>query len=125
MKSNVYSWRLSSELKTELERAARLRRAPVSEVLEQAVRDWLAQNVAELADDEKNQRELRAAAGRCFGTIKGLGAYHAGRGREIVRQGLRGRKGSACYRLSDHSLRKKGSFRPNESAGLDMSRIEK
>ena len=34
MKTEVYSWRLSGELKSDLEREARLRRVPVSLVLE-------------------------------------------------------------------------------------------
>jgi len=76
MKTHVYSWRLSAELKSELERAARLRRKPLSAVLEQAARDWLAQNSAELADDEETQRQL-----------------HAERVRETVRKRLQERYG--------------------------------
>ena len=58
MKTHVYSWRLSGELKSQLERAARA---------------WLAQNSAELAEDGDAQRRLHAAAERCFGTIAGFG----------------------------------------------------
>src|SRR5689334_7699129 len=93
MKTHVYSWRLSGELKSELERAARLRRAPLSTVLEQAARAWLAQNSAQLAEDELTQRKLHAAAERCFGTITGLGPYHAGRVREKVRRRLQEKYG--------------------------------
>ena len=93
MKTHVYSWRLSGELKSELERAARLRRAPLSAVLEQAARAWLAQNSAELAEDDKTQRKLHAAAERCFGTITGLGPYHAERVRETVRRRLQEKYG--------------------------------
>ncbi len=92
MKTHVYSWRLSGDLKSELERAARLRRAPLSAVLEQAARTWLAQNAAELADDEETQRKLHAAAERCIGTIEGLGGpYDAERVRETVRRRVRER----------------------------------
>ena len=93
MKTHVYSWRLSGELKSELERAARLRRAPLSAVLEQAARAWLAQNSAELAEDDETQRKLHAAAERCFGTITGLGPYHADRVRETVRRRLQEKYG--------------------------------
>jgi predicted transcriptional regulator len=93
MKTHVYSWRLSGDLKNELERAARLRRAPLSKVLEQAARAWLAQNAAELAEDEETQQKLHAAAERCFGAITGLGPYHAERVRETVRKQLRERYG--------------------------------
>jgi hypothetical protein len=74
MKTHVYSWRLSGSLKSELERAARLRRAPLSAVLEKAARAWLSQNAAELADDQETQRKLHAAAERYSGTIAGLGS---------------------------------------------------
>jgi hypothetical protein len=94
MKTHVYSWRLSGNLKSELERAARLRRAPLSAVLEQAARAWLSQNAAELGDDEETQRKLHAAAERCFGTIDGLaGPYDAERVRETVGRRLRGKYG--------------------------------
>ena len=93
MKTHVYSWRLSGELKNELERAARLRRASLSAVLEQAARSWLAQNSAELAEDDETQRKLRAAAERCFGTITGHGPYHAERVREVVRRRLQEKYG--------------------------------
>jgi hypothetical protein len=91
MKTHVYSWRLTANLKSEMERAARLRCAPLSAVLEKAARAWLSQNAAELAEDENTQRKLHAAAERCFGTIKGLdpGPYDAKRVRETVRRRLR------------------------------------
>jgi len=90
MKTHVYSWRLSSELKSELERAARMRRAPLSAVLEQAARAWLAQNSAELAEDEETQRGLHAAAEKYIGCLSGLGGpYTADRVRETVRRRLR------------------------------------
>src|SRR6266851_2146287 len=41
MKTEVYSWRLAGELKSDLERQARLRRVPVSSILDTAVREWL------------------------------------------------------------------------------------
>jgi hypothetical protein len=93
MKSHVYSWRLSEELKSELERAACLRHVPLSAVLEQAARAWLALNAAELAVDEETQHKLHAAAERCFGTIAGLGPYHAKRARETVGRRLRQKYG--------------------------------
>ena len=85
MKTHVYSWRLSGALKSELERAARLRCASLSSLLEQAARAWLAQNSAELAEDDEAQRKLHAAAERCFGTMSGRGPYDAAHVREKVR----------------------------------------
>jgi len=52
MRSEVYSWRLSPGLKTDLERVARVRKIRVSTVLDMAVREWLAKNAQEIAGDE-------------------------------------------------------------------------
>ena len=38
----VYSWRLSTKLKTELEAAARDEKASVDTILDRLVREWLA-----------------------------------------------------------------------------------
>lgn len=89
MKTEVYSWRLSGELKSDLERQARLRKVSVSCVLEQAARAWLKENGSELENDEEIQRKLHAAAERCFGTIAGHGPYDAERVRKTVRSRLR------------------------------------
>jgi len=80
---------LSDNLKSELERAARLRGVPLSVVLEQAAHVWLSQNAADPVEDEECQRELHAAAERYIGTIEGLGPYDAQRVRETVRRRLR------------------------------------
>jgi len=68
MRSEVYSWRLSGELKSDLEREARLRKVPVSSVLETAVRDWLKKGDADVSEDEA-QRRLHSAAANCFGVL--------------------------------------------------------
>jgi predicted transcriptional regulator len=93
MKSHVYSWRLSGELKSKLERAARLRRAPVSALLEQAARAWLTQNAAELGDDEETQRKLHAAAERYIGCIAGDNPHRSEKAKELVREKLRRKYG--------------------------------
>ena len=41
-KSTTYSWRLSTELKAQLEAAAREEKADVASVLDRVVREWLA-----------------------------------------------------------------------------------
>jgi len=93
MKTHVYSWRLSGELKSELERAARLRRKPLSAVLEQAARDWLAQNSSELADDRETQRRLHAAAEPFIGCLAGNNPRRSEMVRELVREKLRRKYG--------------------------------
>jgi hypothetical protein len=41
MKTEVYNWRVSTDLKTSLKREARLRNTPVSALLDLAVRELL------------------------------------------------------------------------------------
>ena len=60
MKTEVYSWRVSSELKQHLEREARRRKASISSILDTAAREWLAKSRASIADDEE-QKRLHAA----------------------------------------------------------------
>jgi hypothetical protein len=90
MKNEVYSWRLSGELKSDLERKARLRRVPVSAVLETAVRDWLKNSDSEIPEEDA-QRRLQAAASNCFGTIAIGNSRRAETARDAVRKRLRRR----------------------------------
>jgi len=70
MKSEVYSWRLSPELKADLEHAAREERVSVSRLLERIAREWLKARPSAV-DDEAEQERLRAIAMRYVGTIQG------------------------------------------------------
>jgi hypothetical protein len=90
MKTEVYSWRLSGELKSDLERQARLRNVSVSSVLESAVRNWLKKSGADVPDDEA-QRKLHNASARCLGVLAGLNSRRAETAREVVRTRLRRR----------------------------------
>jgi hypothetical protein len=69
-KSEVYSWRLTSKLKEELEQAARAEKVSLSVVLELLTRDWLRQRKEQ---DESEQKRLRAALMACAGSYKGDG----------------------------------------------------
>ena len=88
MKTEVYSWRLSEELKSDLEREAYLRKVSVSSVLETAVRDWLTKSNA---PDDQAQRKLHTAATRCLGVLAGINSRRAETAREVVRRRLRRR----------------------------------
>ena len=92
MRTEVYSWRLSGELKSDLEREARLRKVPVSAVLETAVRDWLKKGDEDPSEDEAQQRLHRAAAG-CFGALAGGNPRRAETARIALRTRLRRRNG--------------------------------
>lgn len=91
MKEEVYSWRLSGELKSDLEREARLRKLPVSSVLDLAVRDWLKKSGADVAGDEV-QYALHAGAERCLGVIASGNSRRAETARKSVRDRIQRRR---------------------------------
>ena len=92
MKTHVYSWRLSSELKSDLERQARLRKVPISTILDMAVREWLKKSALAVSGDEE-QRRLHAAAEKYIGALQGPTKYGAATVRETIRKKLRKRYG--------------------------------
>lgn len=91
MKSEVYSWRVSEEVKADLEREARLRNLSVSSVLEIAVRDWLKKSAN--SDEKDIQSRIRSAAESCFGTIAGRNPQRSQTARDVVRKRLKKRYG--------------------------------
>jgi hypothetical protein len=88
MKNEVYSWRVSTDLKTGLEREARRRKLSLSAVLTLAARDWLNKGGTEIEGDDEQLR-LRNAALECFGAIAGGNALRSETARQAVRQRLR------------------------------------
>ena len=88
MKTEVYSWRVSPDLKTGLEREARRRKLSLSAVLDLAAREWLSKTGAQLEGDEE-QRSLHQAASNCFGTFASGNAHRSENARQAVRQRLR------------------------------------
>jgi hypothetical protein len=93
MKSEVYSWRVSTDLKTGLEREARRRKISVSAALDLAARDWLDKGGAEI-DGDKGQLRLQKAASKCFGVLASGNAPRSENARRAVRQRLRRHYGS-------------------------------
>jgi hypothetical protein len=92
MATEVYSWRVSRELKQDLEREARRRKASVSSILDAAAREWLKKSRANISDDEE-QKRLHAAVAPCIGSISGGDPYRSERVSEIVRERLKRRYG--------------------------------
>jgi hypothetical protein len=90
MKTEVYSWRLSGEVKADLEREARIRKVPVSTILDVAVRDWLKKSGLNTSGEEA-QRRLHAAAGRCLGVLAGGNPRRAETAREAILERLKRR----------------------------------
>ena len=87
MGSEVYSWRLSSELKSELERAARIRKVPVASILDTAVRCWLSDSGTR-NEDEEEQRRAHASVASCLGVLAGGNPRRAETARGAVRKRL-------------------------------------
>ena len=90
MKNEVYSWRVSTDLKTGLEREAHRRKLSLSAVLDLAARDWLNKSGAEIEGDEEQPR-LQKAASKCFGALASGNAHRSENVRQGVRQRLRRR----------------------------------
>lgn len=90
MKTDVYSWRVSTELKTGLEREARRRKISLAKALDLAAHEWLQKNGK---DDAAEQRRLHEAAAKAIGTIEGDNPRRAENAREIVQQIIRQRHG--------------------------------
>lgn len=74
-KREVYSWRLSPKLKTQLEAAAEDEKASVDTILERLVREWLAKRVPSdegalsEKEDAEQQRRLRERLLKAAGTV--------------------------------------------------------
>lgn len=91
MKTEVYSWRVSTDLKTGLELEARRRKISLSAVLDLAAQEWLMKSGA--GDGDEQQRRLHQAASVCFGTLARGDARRSESVRQAVRQRLRRRHG--------------------------------
>lgn len=87
-KSEVYSWRLTPELKSRLENAARAEEVSFSGLLEGIAEKWLAGH-RDSDGEEERQRRLQTAAAATFGTLRGGDPTRASRARELVRARLR------------------------------------
>ena len=92
MKTEVYSWRVSPELKSRLEREAQRRKTSFSAVLELAARDFLEQ-AAPKSEDDQEQERIRRAAFACIGAIEGSDPSRAQNASAHVKQLLRQRHG--------------------------------
>jgi len=90
MKTEVYSWRLDSELKRSLEHLARARGASVAGLLEEIVRSWLERDAGS-RDDAGLQRRLHAEARKSRGTLKGGDPYLAEEASARLKRKLEGR----------------------------------
>lgn len=91
-RSEVYSWRLSPEVKAALEHEARRERTSVGRLLEGIAKEWLAARGADPGGDEEQAR-LHALAAKTFGAIAGHDPDRSTTVRAAVRRRLAGRRG--------------------------------
>jgi hypothetical protein len=87
MRTEVYSWRLSPDLKTRLEREARRLNTSLSAVLELASRDWLDKSAAVDESNDEQQR-LRETVSKCLGTIGSGDPLRSEKARLSIRERL-------------------------------------
>ena len=92
MKTEVYSWRVSSDIKTSLEREARRRKISMSAALDAAAREWLQKSGMANEGDE-GQLRLHKAASRFLGALAGEDGRRSETVSQSVRQRLRRRYG--------------------------------
>lgn len=92
MKTEIYTWRVSPELKTGLEREARRRKLSMSAALDLAAREWLEKNGAG-KDGEEEQLRLRRAASRFVGALASGDAKRSENVSTAVRRRLRSQYG--------------------------------
>jgi hypothetical protein len=90
MKTEVYSWRVSSDIRTRLEREARRRKISVSAALDLAAREWLQGSSAESEPGEEQIR-LQKAASKYIGSLAASDPHRAENARQTLRQRLRRR----------------------------------
>jgi len=93
MKTDVYSWRVASETRSELEREARREGASIAEILDRITGQWLAARRAERAGEDAEQARMRQAAVRTFGSISGGDPRRSVSVRDEVRRRLQKRRG--------------------------------
>jgi hypothetical protein len=88
MKTEVYSWRVSADLKSGLEREARRCKISLSAVLDLAAKEWLKKRDVD-EDDAGRQQKLQHAAVECFGAFASGKSRRAETVRHDVRERLR------------------------------------
>src|SRR5581483_3199894 len=84
MKTEVYSWRLSPEMKTRLESEARRSGKSLAELLEQISTNWLEERSG--GYDVEMEAKLRNRVMATVGTIRGGDPQRSSRSKELVRE---------------------------------------
>ena len=91
-KTEVYSWRLSPELKAKLEEAARDEDTSLARLLERIAREWLTKGRRE-DNDTDEQRRLHEEATSYVGALRGGDSQRAEKASRRVRDKLKKKHG--------------------------------
>jgi hypothetical protein len=91
-KSQVYSWRLAPDLKSQLEDRAREDGVTLAMLLERISREWLRTRAAASLDEEREQARIKAAAMRAIGSLRSGDPELAERARERLQEHLARRR---------------------------------
>src|SRR5690242_10116264 len=89
MKTQVYSWRLSSQRKLELEMEARREGKSVAQLLDEINSQWLKERRNSRNGDEAEQDAIHPRVMAAVGTIRGGDPNRAERASELVREIIR------------------------------------
>ena len=89
MKTEVYSWRLSTRKKSELEEGARRNGTSLAALLHEITDDWLDDHRNGNLDDEAEQAAIRKRVAAAIGSIKGTDPTRSSRASELVREIIR------------------------------------
>ncbi len=89
MKTEVYSWRLSTERKIALEAEARREGKSVSQLLDEMSSEWLQERRATRNDEEVEQEAIRRRALALAGTIRGGDPTRSERASELAKESIR------------------------------------
>ena len=86
MKTDVYSWRVSSQRKAELESEARREGTSLAGLLEQITEEWLQERRQSRNGDEAEQAAIRKRVMATLGSIRGGDPTRSQRASELVRE---------------------------------------
>ncbi|MBM3220533.1 MAG: hypothetical protein FJZ38_18000 [Candidatus Rokubacteria bacterium] len=92
-KSEVYSWRVAPATKAALEAEARRARSSVATLLDQIAHDWLRSRQGGEDGDAAEQARRHAALAKVIGLIDGRDPHRAERGRVVIRERFKRRRG--------------------------------
>ncbi len=93
MKTEIYTLRLSRDLKVALESQARRENASVAALLDRGARELLQKSGAQSSSDDAEQLRLHAQARKSIGSIAGANPHRAESARSLIRERLARKNG--------------------------------